>query len=239
MGVVSLGPSNGSNNSAGDTSFLQASSSVLKLAQGVNLDMTVGSFQEQWSQAFADYAATASSHWHKAEREFTQLAHSYPDFQAVQPFLTYAQTQAQTEPTNLASVTPTQVHNTGSGANSPTSGGHSSGLAAWQAWVILVAAAVLFLVVVGSLFTVLVRKRERKIILTQNAAGGKEPATVTVPQSSGAPTITGQSSATNTKGRGQNTLSLKVWPCGHMNQPNAVFCSVCGELAPVPPKSVP
>src|SRR5204863_1665076 len=64
VGVVSLGPSNGSNNSAGDTSFLQASSSAFKLAQGINLDMTAGSFQEQWSQAFADYAATASGHWH-------------------------------------------------------------------------------------------------------------------------------------------------------------------------------
>jgi serine protease Do len=29
--------------------------------------------------------------------------------------------------------------------------------------------------------------------------------------------------------------TLRVWPCGHMNRPNARFCSICGEPAPPPP----
>jgi hypothetical protein len=29
--------------------------------------------------------------------------------------------------------------------------------------------------------------------------------------------------------------TLRVWPCGHMNRPNARFCSICGEAAPPPP----
>jgi serine protease Do len=28
---------------------------------------------------------------------------------------------------------------------------------------------------------------------------------------------------------------LRPWPCGHMNRPNARFCSTCGEPAPPPP----
>src|SRR5262249_19170947 len=60
VGAVSFGLSNGNSNSGGGISFLQASSSALKLAQGINLDMTPGSFQKQWRQAFEDYAATTS-----------------------------------------------------------------------------------------------------------------------------------------------------------------------------------
>jgi hypothetical protein len=29
--------------------------------------------------------------------------------------------------------------------------------------------------------------------------------------------------------------TLRVWPCGHMNRPNARFCSICGEPSPQPP----
>ncbi len=29
--------------------------------------------------------------------------------------------------------------------------------------------------------------------------------------------------------------TLRPWPCGHMNRPNARFCSICGEPAPPPP----
>lgn len=30
----------------------------------------------------------------------------------------------------------------------------------------------------------------------------------------------------------QQTLSLKIWPCGHMNRTTARFCSICGEATP-------
>jgi serine protease Do len=33
----------------------------------------------------------------------------------------------------------------------------------------------------------------------------------------------------------QTTTPLRIWPCGHMNRPNARFCTICGEPAPEPP----
>jgi serine protease Do len=36
---------------------------------------------------------------------------------------------------------------------------------------------------------------------------------------------------------GTPSSGLRTWPCGHMNRPNARFCSVCGEPAPTPPQT--
>jgi hypothetical protein len=36
-------------------------------------------------------------------------------------------------------------------------------------------------------------------------------------------------------GNSSTFTTLRVWPCGHMNRPNARFCSICGEAAPPPP----
>jgi serine protease Do len=36
----------------------------------------------------------------------------------------------------------------------------------------------------------------------------------------------------------QTTTPLRIWPCGHMNRPNARFCSICGEPAPEPPTTI-
>jgi hypothetical protein len=224
VGVVSASSSNG--NSSGDTSFLQASSSAQKLARSINLDMTPGSFQKQWSQAFEDYAATTPGHWHKAEREFTQLAQSYPNFKAVQPLLNYAQTQARTESANPASATPTQAHNTGSSSNSAT----SSGLAPWQVALIIIGAVLLLFVLGVTLFSVSVRKREGKSVFRPNAAGAKGASTIAKPKSSESPIATGQSPASGETGQG--TLTLKLFPCGHMNRSGARFCNVCGEPGP-------
>ncbi len=106
VGIVSFGTSNP--NSPGSTSFLQASSSAKDLIQSLNLNTTPGAFQKAWSQAFTDYASTSAGHWHKAEKGFAQLQSSYPNFKAVAPYLTYAQTQAKNE--------------TQSGTSSPTTG---------------------------------------------------------------------------------------------------------------------
>jgi serine protease Do len=220
VGIVSFGLSTASNNS---TIFLQTSGSARDLAQSINLDTNPGSFQKQWSQAFADYAATTPGHWHKAAQEFTQLAQSYPQFQAVQPLLTYARTQAETESTSTVSATPTQVHNTPPVA-------HTSVLAPWQAWAIIIGSVVLLLVLAVSLFAVTRRKRERKTMSTPKVAGSKNASAIAVPKASESPTMKSQPPVS--EGRGQNTLSLKVWPCGHMNRANARFCSVCGEAAP-------
>ncbi len=95
VGIVSFGTSNP--NSPGSTSFLQASSSAQALIQSLNLDTTPGAFQKAWNQSFADYASTASGHWHKAQTGFSQLQTNYPNFKAVTPYLTYAQAQAKNE----------------------------------------------------------------------------------------------------------------------------------------------
>jgi hypothetical protein len=194
------------------------------LAQSINLDMTPGSFQTLWSQAFEDYAATTSGHWHKAEQEFTQLTRSYPQFQAVQPFLAYAQTQAQTESSTSVSATPTQVHNPRSGPSLP----YLSALAPWQVWGLAIGAALL-LVLSISLFTMSVRKKRQKPLFAPKTAGDQRPPAIVETKPSESPTITSQSPVSQETG--QNTLSLKIWPCGHMNRPNARFCGVCGEAA--------
>jgi S1-C subfamily serine protease len=112
VGIVSFGLS--SANSPGGTSFLQASNSARTLVQSLNLDTTPGPFQKAWNQAFADYAATFSGHWHKAQQEFAKLASSYPQFKAITPYLTYAQQQAKTEKT-----TPTTPTTQNSSTQSP------------------------------------------------------------------------------------------------------------------------
>jgi S1-C subfamily serine protease len=95
VGIVSFGLS--SSGSIGGTSFLQASNSARTLIQSLKLDTTPGPFEKAWTQAFNDYAATTPGHWHKAAREFQQLATSYPLFKAVVPYLNYAQAQAAQE----------------------------------------------------------------------------------------------------------------------------------------------
>jgi len=228
VGVVSFGLANGNSDSISGTSFLQASSSASTLVRGIKLDMTAGSFQKLWSQAFEDYAATTAGHWHKAVQEFTQLTQGYPQFQAVQPFLTYAQTQAKNESANPVSTTPTQVNH----ANITTrpSIAHPANLAPWEAWAIVVGAIVLLLVLGVSLFTVSMRRREHKPPFGQKGAGGKDATSMARPKPSEFAVATRQSPASGETG--QSTLSLKIWPCGHMNRPTARFCNVCGEPAP-------
>jgi serine protease Do len=92
VGIVSFGSSG-----PGSTSFLRASNSARMLAQSLGLDTTPGRFQKEWSQAFNDYGATTSGHWHKAAQEFQQLSTQYPLFKAVAPYLAYAQGQAKNE----------------------------------------------------------------------------------------------------------------------------------------------
>lgn len=226
VGVVSFGLASGDSSSIDGTSFLQASSSALGLAQSINLDMTAGPFQKLWSQAFEDYGATTAGHWHRAAQEFTQLKQGYPHFQAVQPFLTYAQKQATTESVSSVTATPTQTQR--SGTSSAPSVGRSVGLAPWPAWAIIAGAVLLLLVLAGGLFTVSVRRRGRRT--RGNGAGSKDGSTMARPKPSEAPVAADQSLASS--GTGQSTLSLKVWPCGHMNRPTARFCHVCGEPAP-------
>ncbi len=103
VGIVSFG-SNG-----GSTSFLQASNSARALVQSLKLDTTPGRFQKTWQQAFADYASNATGHWHKAQREFQQIAVQYPSFKAIKPSLDYATAQAKNEKLSQQATQPSST----------------------------------------------------------------------------------------------------------------------------------
>jgi serine protease Do len=235
VGIVSFGLSN-----QGSTSFLQASNSARALVQNLHLDTTPGPFQRAWSQAFSDYAASTPGHWHKAQQELSQLAAKYPGFKAIAPYLTYAQAQAKNEHGTQPQSTP---------STSPTQGlGNNLTL-----YAIALAAAVLVIGVAAVLFVVISRRRR------QWAPAGIRPAQsplpTTIPQQGqnrpamppqrmlssqqdegmaafGAPSTSFSGAPVATAGA---SGGLRPWPCGHMNRPNARYCSICGEPAPPPP----
>lgn len=95
VGIVSFGldiP-----NASGETSFLQVSNSAKALIQQLNLNLAPGHFQTAWNQALTDYASNAPGHWHKTQKELQQIASQYPLFQAITPYLSFAQVQAKSE----------------------------------------------------------------------------------------------------------------------------------------------
>lgn len=255
VGIVSFGLS--SNGTPGGTSFLQASNSARQLVQSLNLNISPGPFQQAWSKAVNDYASTAPGHWHKAEQEFAQLAAKYPLFKGVQPYLTYAQTQAKTE---KVPATTTTTH--------PTT--HNSSIMAyvWTGVGILV-----LLILLALLFGTLRWSRQRQKQRRQSAVSpgasangnnsalapprGPMSASQNQSQSPAAPGWRGPSTPAPPDQSLQNALSafgappsagaqssplsmvsgtLLPWPCGHLNRPNARYCSTCGEPAPEPPK---
>jgi len=224
VGIISLPDSSGS------SSFLQENNNQRTMLSSLNLDTTPGQFQQLWSQAFQDYVSTTPSHWQKAQDDFNQLQANYPNFKAAQPYLNYAQEQAQSE---LATPTSTVQPAT------PIAQTHQSGRTRPKlapasfpsAQVLTVTAIVLLLGLVILLFTVIAgrAKKGNRAKTTEPRAGA---ANVAVPIGEGRsdgdspqPSLSGGSSA-------QSTLVLKIWPCGHMNRPGARFCSICGEAAP-------
>jgi hypothetical protein len=272
VGIVSFGVAA----TAGSTSFLQASNSARSLIQGLNLNTNPGKFQTLWSQAVNDYGSTAPGHWHKAAQELQQLATNYPQFKAVSKYLTYAQTQAQTE--KVATATPTSKPAASSSSKAPAFN--------MMAMAATVGAVLLVLLLVVGLFAVMIRQRGKKKRESGVVAGSSKPA-ITVPppvqsgpsnvvkpaappqpqpraqtpvppslvqsrpgtgmQAFGAPpqqaqgpitpppVSSPQSSPRTQAPPQQTTTPLRIWPCGHMNRPNARFCSICGEPAPEPP----
>jgi serine protease Do len=257
VGVVSFGLS--SNNSPGNTSFLQASNSARQLVTALNLKTTPGTFEKQWDQAFADYAATSAGHWHTSQQEFQQLATSYPQFKAITPYLTYAQDQAKTETVpqgQQTTATPQAGNHSQAATASPTS---------WKAIALTIGAIALVVLLIIALLGMMLRGRKKKAQPAQNGAQPQQPLP-TVPRSSapdamhngmtafGAPPPVGSRPMPPQPGQSttfqrvpgqpvpvgsssqasdlQSTFILRPWPCGHMNRPNARFCSICGEPAP-------
>ena len=141
VGIVSFGLSTSAD--PGGTSFLQASNSAATLIHSLNLDTTPGTFQKMWSQAFNDYAATTSGHWHKAAQELQSLATKYPLFLAITPYLTYAQQQAKTEKV-------------------PTSQTNNSTSSPILAYAVTIGASIVVLLLVVLLLTMVLRRRGKR-----------------------------------------------------------------------------
>ena len=252
VGVVSFGISNG--NAPGSTSFLQASNSARDLVNALKLDTTPGKFQSQWSAAFKDYASNTPGHWHKAAQEFQQLATGYPQFKAVSKFLNYAQSQAQSE--KMPTATPTAT--SGSSRSSPPS------IQVSMLAIVGVAALILVILAVIGTSAIVIRRRKKGADQVKNAppiappinasvhpnvspAGGSvasgyaQPpvASSSIPVAPPPPSLASFGGPSPQPAQSTtNTASLRPWPCGHMNRPNARFCSICGEPAPEPPTSV-
>jgi len=241
VGIVSFGLV--SSNSPGGTSFLQASNSARDLVQSLNLNTTPGPFQKAWSQAFADYASTAPGHWHKAQREFEQIATKYPLFKGITQYLTYTKDQAKTE--NTAPTT------------QPTNTAPTNTLAAYA---LTIGGIALLLLLLGLLFMVFFRRKKPTTPSTAKARPfAQDPSPVAVMQKGpnppagnatkhasasslddgmtafGAPPKTAQPAPASIQTVVSGTL--RPWPCGHMNRSNARYCSICGEPAPPPPTS--
>ncbi len=241
VGIVSFGLSD-----QGNTSFLQASNSARKLVQSLHLDTTPGPFQRAWSQAFSDYASSTPGHWHKAQQELGQLAAKYPMFKAITPYLAYAQAQAKTEQVTQPQSTPSAP------STSPAAQLHGNNFLTY-ALIILIAVVVIALVLV--LFTLILRqRRQSRPAIPAPMRPAQSPPPTAIPQRGqsrpamppqrgsaaqqddgmaafGAPLTSFPGAPVATAG---TSGGLRAWPCGHMNRPNARFCSVCGEPAPPP-----
>ncbi len=240
VGIVSFGLT--SNGSSGGTSFLQASNSARSLVSALKLNTTPGKFQTAWNQAFTAYAASTPGHWHTAFNDFKQIASAYPAFKAVQPYLNYAQTQAQHESQTAVSSTPTTTSGASSTSGTSATGNHLTTFSA-VAWTI---AVVMLLLLLVSLFCVTAVRRRKPTARSSTTPAGRST-TISAPLSDSKSKIvpiqrrpsspTAQSPSASALTNTQSTLTLKAWPCGHMNRSSARFCSICGEPAPAPSAS--
>lgn len=266
VGVVSFGISDG--NAPGNTSFLQASNSARDLVNALKLDTTPGPFQSLWNKAFNDYAANTPGHWHKAAQEFQQLATSYPQFKAVTRFLNYAQTQARSEKLSATPTATPRSRNKSILPAIQIPWLAVIGIAVLIFVILAAIGTFAVVIrrrkrkvdqsrnmpspaqpASASLYPNAppAGMPARSEYVTPSAASRSIPA---VPPSqpslapfggpSQQPAAPGVRSPTPPPSAQSTTHTggLRPWPCGHMNRPNARFCSICGEPAPEPPTTV-
>ncbi|HTK07697.1 MAG TPA: serine protease [Ktedonobacteraceae bacterium] len=251
VGIVSFGTVTASGTSTG-TSFLQASNSANTLLKTLKLNVTPGNFQKLWNQAFSSYVSTTPGHWHTAQQQFQQLATRYPNFKAVQPYLDYTTTQAQSETATTPAATtvpPTSVP-THTSSNTSTPAPVVNQTVSRVPALLLTIGVLVVLVVLASLFAVVnIRGRRRKKQSARLAADTSQKsadstsAAATQGQPAATPSPVAQTPVTPipsmpTAALPTTTATLRPWPCGHMNRSSARFCSVCGEPAPPPPTSI-
>jgi len=236
VGIVSFGLA--SAGSSGSTSFLQASNSARDLVHTLNLDTTPGKFQKLWNQAFLDYASNTPGHWHKALQDFQQIQVNYQEFKAIAPYLTYAQTQASTEPTSLTLQGNTSL-------TTLTTLMEAIGILA-------------LLALLGLIFFAVRSQQRRKMPAVANVTSWGQAQPFRQPQPPQSPRYTQQQFPTSDDGMAafgapprapmpiqsrpnlpSYTFELRAWNCGHMNRSDARYCGTCGEPSPWPPKIRP
>jgi len=227
VGIVSFGATG-----QGSTSFLQVSNSASALVQSLGLNTTPGPLQKAWNQAFTDYASNIPGHWHKAQMEFRQIAVSYPQFKAIQPYLDYATTQAKIEKVPQPKPqTSTQPSSTGSLALN----------ALTNKWTIIGAGVVLLAIVLLFGVIVIQRRRVKQIPAATTAASsfGNPPLTAP-PVMQGSPINPSQSvygppvnDALTAFGAPPSPAPRSPWP----GQPPAQ--SQPGQSQMLPPQSLP
>ena len=214
------------------SSLLQANNNELAMLNSLNLNTTPGQFQQLWSQAFQDYTSTDPSHWQNTQNDFNQLATNYPNFQAAQPYLTYVQQQVQSEqvtPTPAPSPTvPPQVHQSGNPKPKVAPAAFPSVL------LLIITAIILLLGLVVLLFAVIGGRAKKAGLAKTTARESDADSSTTYRGVKSANSALSDSPLPNVpeESSSQSTLVLKIFPCGHMNWPEARFCSICGEAAP-------
>lgn len=164
VGIVSFGLVDP--NESGETSFLQASDSARALIQTRGINTAPGPFQRAWTQALNDYASTASGHWHKAARELRRLADTYTSFQGITSYLTYAQSQANSE--HLPTAAPAPASNSGAA---------------------IVVLALLALIAIATLLLIVRRQRMYLAVATRLSRPGSASMYRYVQQPGGAPGV--------------------------------------------------
>jgi serine protease Do len=239
VGVVSFGTSS-SGGGLNGTSFLQASSSAQSMIKSLKLNTAPGDQQKLWEQAFTDYAATSAGHWAKAQQEFAQLSKNYPLFKGTQQFQNYAQTQTGTQVSSASTPAGSTASPPGKAQPKPST---TNTPVTWQATALTIGAVAIMIILAVLLVGAALRQKTKakKVILKRGSSVHNQandsrsavarPSSQTPPTSTTVPSANPKSAQPASAGN-QNTLSLKVWPCGHMNRSTARFCSVCGELAP-------
>jgi S1-C subfamily serine protease len=86
-------------NGSGQTNFLSTVNDAKILARQARVNTAQDTFDQRWAAAYDTCSSTAPGHWHDAYNQYTQIAHLYPNFKGVEPYLTYTKTQAAHEST--------------------------------------------------------------------------------------------------------------------------------------------
>ncbi len=96
VGVVSAAAGNAG--STAQASLLHPVNEARPLAQQAKINLAPDAFDQRWAAAYDACISSAPGHWHDAYNQYSQIAHLYPKFKGVQPYISYTKAQAAHEP---------------------------------------------------------------------------------------------------------------------------------------------